>query len=191
MPELVTRTLEAYKYDELSETAKDRIRTRVSEQDAEIETENLTEHFAYLLSESAPYFTNPKFQWSLGHCQGDGLSFSCDIDMELFLKDKKMKRVEALLNYVTIKSTGNTGHYCYAARSDFESEIHSYRYLPRFEKLVETIKSEIKDKYMELCSEFEKYGYEAYENLRSDEYVKQSIEDRLFDSYGDFIPDND
>ena len=147
-------------------------------------------------------FTGIKLQYSLGNCQGDGLSFSADYehDFKLKLVNKylgpgKEKTAALLADYLIVHVKGNTGnHYCYASRSDVEVEV-DYGGLTQanvYDKLMElseNIQSDIADDYMDLCKQLEKEGYEHYEHLDSDEYLGEffEINDYLFYEAGERV----
>lgn len=176
------KELKAYNYEELSEKAREKVRNFFGEHDADIQTDMLKEDFTYILAEKYSYFTDPKFQWSLGCCQGDGLSFSSNFDLNLYLKTKHPKMKESIFNVLTeiltVLPKGNTGHYCYAKKDQVDYEIESLgkNTKRRLESLINNIINEIQEEYMQICNEFEKQGYNQYEYLYSDEYAKETCE---------------
>ena len=85
----ITKEYKVFTYDELSEEAKEKVRNMFGQDDAQIQSDMLEEDFTYKLKEDHPYFENPKFQWRLICCQGDGLSFSCKIDLNNTLTKKR------------------------------------------------------------------------------------------------------
>lgn len=172
-----------YKFNELSDEAKERVQEYFGTHHTEIETDMLAEDFKYQLEEKHPYFINPKFQWSLSCCQGDGLSFSCEIDKEKFIKKyfshlAKFKQ-EALFNMIyNFYSTGNPGRYCYAHEHDIDFEIEPCYdgKFKRLEKLLLEILEKARNIYLDVCQEFEKQGYEAYEYLYTGQYAKDTCD---------------
>ena len=178
----ITKKYKVYNYTELSKEAKEKVRGTFGEDDADFTTEQLKEDFAYKLQEDYPYFKEAVFAWSLSNCQGDGLSFSCDVDLEKFI-DIKISKIRArdkaaILELIyNVLSVGNTGRYCYAARSDIEFEFNvTDKEYPKIEKKALEIIEKIKDYYITACTKLEKQGYNAYEYLYSDEYAKNTSE---------------
>lgn len=186
----ITKKYEVFNYDELSDSAKERVRNFFGENDADIETDMLEEDFKYYVEEKYPYYSGLKFQWSLGHCQGDGLSFSAQINLSKYLDanannkgskafNLKTSVYDAVCNFVWgLHSTGNTNMYCYASKSHIEWDYNYQDGIERIriEKLVNQIIEEISSEYMDICRELEEIGYKAYENLYSDEYAKETCE---------------
>lgn len=179
----VTKEYKVYKYDELSEKAKEKVRENFGVNYADIQTSIMKESFTYFISENHPYFIEPIFQWSLCCCQGDGLSFECKIDLEVYLIQNKpnMKAsvksalCEAVYN---LHSLGNNGRYCYANKNQIDYE-YNYQYgkeFPRLYELLDNIVDEIREKYIDVCDELEKQGYSQYEYLYSDEYARETSE---------------
>ena len=176
-----TVKIKLYKYEELSEEAKEKVRQSFGEDHAQSETDFLEDDFVYQLEEKYPYFSDIKFQWSLSSCQGDGLSFSANIDIGKYLQKHypKMKTSvhDTICNVIyNLHSNGNEGRYCYASKSniDFDTDYSGRADFPRLEKLIENIIDDIRQEYLSICKDFEKQGYNAYENLYSDEYAKET-----------------
>lgn len=191
--EKITKEYTVYKYDELSEEAKEKVRNYFGQSDVDIsfQTDILNEDFNYQIEEKYPYFVDAKFSWSLACCQGDGLSFSCDIDLGKYLDihypNMKTSVYDALCNAVyNLHSEGNKGHYCYARKDQIEYDYnYSSREFPKLYAILEKIVDEIREEYITICKEFEKQGYSAYEYLYSDEYAKntcESNEHRFFEN---------
>jgi hypothetical protein len=157
-------TINIYKFSELSEESKQKAIDKWYEtEDYPFLTEDLTE---LIIANENFCFDDIQLQYSLSCCQGDGLSFSGKLDIEKFLrfhfskklKDSQIKIMSDLLYFV--KSTGNTGHYCYAHKNQIEYEYNDYKSYPHLEKLFETeILPEIQDYYMRICKDAEKEGY--------------------------------
>jgi hypothetical protein len=172
----------AYKYDELSESAKERVRMDNGVNDAEFITEDLKYQFEEVLKEKYPYFASPEFIWSLSNCQGDGLSFSADFDLGIYLAVfyptlANWKR-DCILEWLDIRIKQNTGYYCYASKNcvSYDSYIPTRKTHKQFEKLISDIIDSIEDLYIDICSELEKIGYAEYEYLYSEQYAIEMAE---------------
>lgn len=179
--ETVTKKYKVYNYNELSENAKENVQQMFSMNDADFETELLGDDFQEQLKENHPYFTDAKFQWSLGCCQGDGLSFSCQIDLGEYLKvhhkDMKTSVYDALCDIVyNLHSDGNNGHYCFASESDIDYDYNYGEEHKRLDALLNNIVDVMRVLYINICKDFEEQGYKAYEFLGTDEYAKDMTE---------------
>ena len=176
MSRTITIEKEIFKYEELSERAKEKVRYNNGECDLEFETDNLKYDFTEQLKEKYPYFENPEFIWSLSNSQGDGLSFSSDFNIGLYLKEfyPKMSnwKYDFICNNLTIYVKYNNGYYCYACSSCVDYDYHTNRCY----KIYDDILSHIEDLYIDVCKEFEKQGYMAYEYLYTDDYAKELSE---------------
>ena len=179
--ETITKEYNVFEYQELSENAKEKVQEMFSLSHWDIETDMLTEDFAYQLEEKYPFFSDVKFQWSLSCCQGDGLSFSGNIDLNKYLdvyhKNMKTSVYDALCNKVyNLHSNGNTGRYYYASKSDIDFDYNVYKDHKRLDAILENIVDDIRALYIDVCKDFEKQGYNAYDYLGTDEYAKDTCE---------------
>jgi hypothetical protein len=124
-------------------------------------------------------FKDIKIQYSLSNSQGDGLSFSAEIDKETFINEClpgiKTSVYDIICNYVHFKVKGNSGRYYYASKNDIEVETEFYKNTPNLDKLIDILYNHIADTYLTLCNELEKYGYDAIDYYYSDENVKETI----------------
>jgi hypothetical protein len=127
-------------------------------------------------------FMNPKFRYSLGNSQGDGLSFS----FEYFDSEKLREIIKVITNkksnwfldiiqnsIYSISGKGNTGFYSYAKENQVELEenYNSFNYSNIME-VHEYILEEIQYLYMDICSQFEQRGYEQIEHELSEENAR-------------------
>ncbi len=159
-----TIEIKVYRFDELSETAKEKA--------IELWYENedypfLSEDILSFISDNDTFFSNVKLQYSLGYCQGDGLSFSGSFDFVKWVNEKynfKESIKNALIKIIySVESTGNSGRYCYASKNDitFDESLNSgiLSDLSNLYQLIDDIVSDISDYYIDLCEKAEKYGY--------------------------------
>lgn len=118
-------------------------------------------------------------QYSLSYSQGDGLSFSADIDKEKFIKeclpDIKKSVLDILCNYVHFKCTGNTGFYCYASKKDIDVNTNFYKNTPNIDKIIDILYNHIANSYLTLCNELEREGYLEIDYYYSDKNVIETI----------------
>jgi len=152
-----------YKFKELSKEVKeDVIKNWYENEDYPFLEDNISEE----LKQIDKYFSDTKLQYSLSCCQGDGLSFSGEFDLEKFLnyKTKLKKSVKWAINELicNVSSKGNDGHYCYAHKNDIEYE-DNYCGTQRADRLYKLFEDKvlpmIQDYYLGICEKLEKMGY--------------------------------
>ena len=170
-----------YSYNELSQEAKDRAIGDYSNK-MQITTDDL-DHIIEGAKEEAEQlgFKDPEFSYSLGNCQGDGLSFKCSyIDTAKFMRalwpGVKTSVLDLICNNIEFFGRGNTGRYCYAMPGDIEMMIHFYKDLPNIEKMADQLHDYIQDQYINLCAKTEKIGYQEIEYLQSEEHIAEIFE---------------
>lgn len=180
-----TKVYNVYKYEELSEKAKENVRNWYLEtQDSSVFTENCR----YRLDELFPN-SNLKVQYSLAYCQGDGLNIYGDIDLNDVLMhiadnftEKELKFFNwACRTYGSMYNMPSNHHYCYCicSRNPFtddwlcDMEQDCIRAIPeallgKFSKLV--------GNYLDnLCHELEEDGYSYFYEI-ADEDLRDACE---------------
>lgn len=177
---MITQEIKLFKFEELSEEAQNvAIQNHINSIDY-IELGWLIWQFEDEAKELG--FENPKFNYSLGNCQGDGLSFSFDYFNSEKLAEiiKKLTGknsnwfIDTIKNSIySISGKGNKGHYCYAKENQVELEenYNSFNY-PNIMELHEKILEEIRVLYMDICSEFQQRAYEQIEHELSEEKAR-------------------
>ena len=188
-----TIDIKLYKFEELSEEAK---QTAIEKY-----RENQWEHGEFLIffeeycneKIQEEGFKNPKVQYSLSNCQGDGLSFSADgYDKleELFINELgkgKEKTAKILAENCEVKITGNSGRYCFASKSDIDLYLENYSSsinvlnTNNIDIVISKVLAALEDKYISLCEELEKDGYNEIDHENSDEYITESIKANEYD----------
>lgn len=125
-------------------------------------------------------FKDCKFAWSLGYCQGDGLSFSCDrFDLEQFFTNNTRLRqlfIKPLAAHCIVVLKGNDGRYAFASRSDVDLYLDANKDYPRIEEIIALLRTELEDKYLALCEELQKDGYKWIESEDEDNSIIDRIE---------------
>ncbi len=182
-----TVTINTYKFSELSEEAK----KKAIDWYKDLESQDLLPFFADECNETleAAGFVGAKVSYSLGWCQGDGLSFNADYYSkleELFLADLgagKERTAKLLAESCTQVIKGNTGRYCYASKSDIDLYIdaNNYNELNNINATVGRVLSSFEDLYMDICKKLEKQGYAEIDWSLSDECIIENIEANDYD----------
>lgn len=188
---------EVYKYNELSDEAKEKVKEWYLEgQEPYIYTDDCEEDLRNLFGEN-----DLKVQYSLGYCQGDGFNiygelnaaqiFKClenhngGTQLEKFENVLTDKEKRTILNYADqcgkIKLPMNN-RYCYCLadyidiKDDWEYDLEVYseykninvEVLEKFEKLV-------RDIFRTLCKSYEEQGYEYFYEI-SEEDLEEMCE---------------
>ena len=197
-----------FKYDDLSDEAKAKAVERYREKGWDWDQDDSTcqtEYFKEILEEKG--YSDVELSWSLGYCQGDGVSFyGGSIDVVVIAKrimskmafrrldelcvepDYNGRNTSRFSDYLSCSLSGSgAGRNNYSSFDyDIESEVEDY-YPEAFEKLKE-IAGLIEDDVKDLESELEKIGYAEIEYRNSDEQIIESITSNEydFDEDGDF-----
>ena len=182
---------EVYKYNELSDEAKERVKEwYLDGQEPYIFSDDCKQDLYNLFGEN-----NLDVQYSLGYCQGDGFNiygeigaaqiFKClenhngGTQLEKFEDVLTDKEKRTILNYADqcgkIKLPTNN-RYCYSLadyidiKDDWEYDLEVYsayrninvKALEKFEKLV-------RDIFRTLCKSYEKWGYEYFYEISNED----------------------
>ena len=176
---------EAYTFDELSDDIKEKVIDNFREDKYKyLDLDFFYEDCVYQLEELG--FVNPKIQYDLGYCQGDGLSFEADKYTklkDLYLQELgkgKEYTAQLLADNSTFICTGNKGRYCYASTSDIDLYIENYSSTintdcENINNVVDIVRGELEDLYVDICSNLEKQGYAEIEHQLSDECIIEDI----------------
>jgi len=134
-------------------------------------------------------FVNPKFQYSLGRSQGDGLSFSFDYfeSEKLYSLIKKVTGknaswiIDPIYNSIYLtKGKGNTGRYAYAHEDqiDLRIDLGNYRawnFYTNINDILNEIEAQIITLYLETCHNFEKRAYDEIDYQLSEEFAIETL----------------
>jgi hypothetical protein len=192
-------TIKLYKFNELDATAQERAIEKWREDiDWSINSEMISEDFKYDLYEKYDY-PNDDVEWSLSHCQGDGVAFYGRVDNVWDLASRLLTQSEfdLLVNHqddfdlsIEITRNGWASHYAHWNTMDVYLELYEHEegvltdvvrdVIDRFHKLVE---QDVKD----VSRTLEKEGYDQIEHLESDEYIRQE----LTENEAEFTSDGD
>jgi len=175
---------EVYEFHELSEQAKENA-IDYFRKDMEIFFDFFHDDCIHYANERG--FKDIELQYSLGYCQGDGLSFSAKEYTkleELYLDELgkgKEKTAKLLADNTYFKCTGNEGHYCFASSSDIDIWIEYYTSsintdCKNINEAVDDVRLKLEQIYYDVCKELEKRGYEEIEYQLSDEAIILTIE---------------
>lgn len=131
-------------------------------------------------------------QYSLSYSQGDGFSLYGEVYFADFIKNEGLKKIamkgligfqrsiaEKLINKVKF-DPGH--HYCYASCTDVELDDEAYT--DKEITIVEKVKGNIAFWYMEICKEYEKWGYNYFYEI-TDEEAQEECEANQYTFFED------
>ena len=166
------RTVEVniYKFDELSDKAKERIIIRFRESnDMPFFSEELNEILKALLNENKIEILGKyNFYYSLSHSQGDGVCFVG----EFKYKGYKM----------TITHQGNYYHYK-SINIQHESYDEEDNSKIMWDGEFRSVDDEFRSIYKNICNEIEKIGYDIIDHENSEECIKENIESNGYEFF--------
>ena len=181
--ETITREYQVYTYDELSESAKEKVREWYIDDD--MRPQIFAEDVDMWLSENFRE-SDLKVQFSLGYCQGDGLNiygkvYHTDlldkIDWSDFTAKEKKFILWAVNRYQFYTEIPSNWRYCYciADRADFaddlRTDLESDCMRGINESALEKWDSACIDYFETLCGDFEKSGYKYLYEPDEDEII--------------------
>lgn len=183
--ETITIQENIYRFNELKKEVRDQMienRRESKNNDMAFCTDFLEERFQEIAEEKG--FINPAFCWSLSHCQGDGVSFTSDVDVREFLRKEKalsrFKAIKGILNSdnVSFIVKRDTHHYYHHNTVSVYYDVYDYDTLTeKQEGLLEELRDWINDVKDEICKECENIGYAEYEFQLSDRCIQEEIEE--------------
>jgi hypothetical protein len=176
---MITQEIKLFKFEELSEEAQNvAIQNHINSIDY-IELGWLIWQFEDEAKQLG--FENPKFHYSLGNCQGDGLCFSFDYFNSEKLAEiiKKLTGknsnwfIDTIQNSIyNLYGTGNMGRYCYASETQIILNENILEFHSNVFELLNQIREYVADLYLDLCNKFEQRGYKEIEYELSEEKAR-------------------
>lgn len=193
MPETIEIT--AYSIDELEGKAREKALdwARYAGFNNDMIIEDTRELFRQRLEELG--YPTDQIEWSLGHCQGDGMAFYGHVDVDKWLTAHKRRTYYRKLRDpktgdldVEIEISRNSFGYHYA---HFNTMSVNYEYRPysrerAIETLAKELCEEIDDDVRAVSKGLEREGYKIAESWDSDEVLSESLRmnDIRFDENG-------
>jgi hypothetical protein len=189
--------VEIFKFDELSEEAKEKVLCNfrygdyydcngVNQEIEDMITLKIAEYGFSKFNEDAV------IEFSLGYCQGDGVAFYGYVDFDTWIanhKDNFTPKEIARLNWINdtigmkMKTVRNSFGYQYShARTmnvellEHDYDIENYRGAKELNEVLNRAQIIFRDEIRALSHECEKLGYEVLERYQSEEYIKETIE---------------
>ena len=169
----ITKTITLVTFDELDDKAKEKARDWWQrDDDFSFESEYITEDFKQQLKELG--YPTDDIQWSLSHCQGDGVAFHGFADEGAVLKRLCMDqdpRIQAIdIGDIGIEiqdiMIGNYYHY-----NTMRVVVHGVE----DEELEREIETAVLEEVREVSRDLENKGYESVDYYASDEYIDDHL----------------
>lgn len=195
-----------YKYNELSEEAKKKVKQwYLDGQSPQVFTAMCEDDLYNLFGDN-----DLEIQYSLGYCQGDGLNIYGKIGVEQIFncleKHNGGTQLEKFENVLTDKEKKTISHYaeqcgdirlpvnnsyeyCMADYIDIKDEWsyvleYNYNYNNINMKVLEKFETLVKGIFTELCNGFENIGYEYFYEI-SDEDLEENCNVNMYEFYED------
>lgn len=179
----ITKAINLYNYDELSTESKEKVKSFLlnDELKNELFYENIVDELGAMFPDSSL-----NIQYSLGCSQGDGLNIYGSLKAHELLDklssnfdNKEFRRLEHYLSeslYLYYLPYNRRYCYCMASSIDIDGIIigalEDARYKNIDYKLIERFNTLIKSYISDLCSDYERRGYDYLYNI-SDEEVSE------------------
>lgn len=192
-------TIIGYKYNELAEKVQQNLKEKI------VHSWEYMDDFHWKIQDIIDNdFPNSdiKVQWSLDHCQGDGVNLCGKLDHKdaiEFIKKMQPDRIEEdfirIVKFCDIdfKLPENPNYaYCYINRADIaESLINEYEAItderpkPYWQMVAQKFEFVLKNCIEDFCKEMEDYGYDYFSADRIDnEYAASFYNNTIFTSSG-------
>ena len=206
----ITVEYQLYKYNELDEKTKEKVKNEISENIIEDRFYFLKDDLLEYLKENHN-ISDCKIEYDFSYCQGDGCCFY-DINLLNYFNIKNKKNdmnsfekyiinnysqndIELILEYLNsdyclklYKSVYNNYSHKYTCDIDFEFYYDDNKELEnKINELIEKLADDLqKNVYYKICDEMEKIGYDCYNVI--DEEIENYMNDYGIEFYknGDF-----
>ena len=181
-------TQKIYKYEELSEKAKEKAKNEYREFFQECRNDFFYRDFVEDLRENG--FKSLEPQYSLSHCQGDGCSVVGEIYLEEILNNEEImenfdKDEIRRLEYIDckveneIKIEHNSNYYYHANTMSFYANVYvnTYTHGRDWELMIDVfdkLEGVLEDYFATLCNRMEVVGYEVI-------YDEEGLEEELME----------
>lgn len=148
------------------------------------ETECITENMQNVLEEKG--YEDMDLNWSLSHCQGDGVAFygtlfTTDLVKlaERLLSDKEYRRLKAIATgedfSIEINQVGYGRYHHWNTMETYLNDEHVFSDYPKVWELLQKLERAVSNDIKDISRELEKQGYEQIAYY----YSKESIEENI------------
>lgn len=192
MSRTITIIREVFKFDELSNEAKQKVKEwYLSTQEDCIFSDMVEE---YLMVD---YGLELEVGYSLGYCQGDGLCLYGEISFDQIRNNETMKKIvfkgfnvsdcrafHELEYYVSHITLTHRGRYYHSNSVDIDIDYYAGGISDKMDKVVKKILTNVKSWYFEECYRYEQMGYDYFYEI-SESDLKDFCESNEYEFYED------
>ncbi|WP_028987576.1 hypothetical protein [Thermicanus aegyptius] len=176
-----------FRYEELSEKAKNRARNLYREWGLNYEPQIITEYMEEVLNDLG--YGGVEVYWRLSHSQGDGVAFYGKLNdpdklLKRLLTEKEFRRWERISKASGVEIRINRIGSYYNHYNTMEVVVDSDRLYqddyPFVSIFLKKIEQKIQADVKEVSKKLEEYGYKELEYQESDEYIDMLLDQEEF-----------
>lgn len=163
-----------FNFEELSESVRDKlIQKRVTLNSQNLDHEEVRNEIRLKLLEKG--VSGGNIEYSLGHCQGDGVRVVGKLDSEPLLKQIKLPRAMAGLRPkdFIITSVVKDRHYTHCYTIDIEVDVNDDE--GKFSGDIEKLREQIDNYVKSALRDVESVGYDAIDAQTSEDVAKEQL----------------
>ena len=180
----ITKTINLYRFDELSEDAQEKVRYDIQQLDCKTFFEEDMQYHVECLEESQELFQSLKLEgYSLSYCQGDGVSITAE---SFKIPDQETAdKVQSTLceEFPDDDWKVEVGHmvdieWCKVNHSHMHENtyvIYGF-YYAGYAFTCDDLKDSIQSAMRDICKEAERMGYDQIDDYGSHEHVSKTCE---------------
>ena len=173
-----------YKFEELSEEAKATACRDYREDGVHIDAEIINEIFKEKLESLG--LPNDNVNWSLSYCQGDGVAFYGQVDLEKYLQKEYLQEFKDLpIEEMQVEISRCCSHHYHHQNSMMVELFFESEETQATVKLANKLEDQIKAQVKAISQDFEKLGYKIIEEQSSDEYIGETLLADCYEFYED------
>ena len=198
---ILTKTIKAYTYNELSESAKEKVKQMILND--KTHDQIFYDDIVYFLSKTFKH-SDLKVTYSLGSCQGDGLNIYGTLDLYDFIKlwdteDKAKRTIKFYCEFINEYKFFTNNRYCYSCKfldkkyiSDAIDEhieiLEDNQIMNINTALITKFYNDMIDYFAKLDVQFAKDGYRWFYEIYDDEAQEEcEANEYYFNESGDYI----
>ena len=186
-----------YEFDELSKDVQDEIIARYRDRLVNV----LNDDLGHIMNRELNNYTDNldfELSYSLGYCQGDGVSFTGNVEGKeelltlagLVYGDKIPKNILRLINYNIIYEVNFARcnyHYVhkYTVQANIIDNYNMNKDYYHISRAMTDFENAINEWYYQTCDTLEEFGYDTIEILYGDDNIKSFIAENDFEFFSD------
>ena len=184
------RTMTVYRFEELQGKARERALEWGREQDGLWDADQMTD---LLKDELAEVYgigdgIGVEVHWSLGYCQGEGVTFKSSLDLDAMAKkDEKLKGILEQFETVRVLAEWPEPEFWASVNHSGSVELQAlYHDAPEpakefYDQSLTSLEEYLRERVKEISRKLEEYRYSNIEYWHSDEHVAEWLEGNEFE----------